>query len=178
MRLSKKQKVYLAILVLALGTMVVDRAFLSQSAGGGLKAETSTDSYLPPGELVFGATGPPDPNSLPPIMKITQRLEMLWSGMSLDLDEARDAFSIPTAWLAEIYDQHPLRQGDAVVRFAKSHQLRGVLVESNARFAVVDNHLLIVGQELDGFKLVAVDEDSATFAAGNKQVVLRLENGR
>jgi hypothetical protein len=43
---------------------------------------------------------------------------------------------------------------------------------------MVDDHFLVIGQELEGFKLVAVDEDSATFESGAKKVVLRLANGR
>jgi hypothetical protein len=43
---------------------------------------------------------------------------------------------------------------------------------------MVDDHFLVIGQELDGFKLIAVDEDSATFEAGAKRVVLRLANDR
>jgi hypothetical protein len=177
MRLSKQQKVYLAILALVLMALVVDRTFLSRQS---VTAEVSADSGLLPAPVFRqedAGTDSPDPNSQPSSIKLAQRLEALWPDESLGLDEARDAFSLPAPWLAKVHAQVPLPEADAVAKFAKNHQLSAVLFDQTS-FAVVDNHLLILGQELDGFKLVAVDEDSATFAAGKKQVVLRLENDR
>lgn len=175
MRLSKQQKVYLAILALVLGVLIMDRVFLSHKSP---TAEASVHSDPVPDESILEATDSPDPNSQPSRIKLAQRLEALWPDESLGLDEARDAFSLSTAWLADVRAQGPLPVGDAAARFAKNHQLRAVLIESQTSSAVVDNKFLMLGQELDGFKLVAVDEDSATFAAGKKRVVLRLENDR
>jgi len=175
MRWSRQQTVYSAILALALGVLVVDRAFLSRQS---ITAQASADSGLLPSELILEATDLPDPGSQPPSMKLVQRLETLYPDESLGLGQARDAFCLPTAWLAEVHAQVPLLEGDAVARFAKDHQLRAVLIESQTSFAVVDDHFLMLGQELDGFKLVAVDVGSATFAAGRKRVVLTLEKDR
>jgi hypothetical protein len=96
-----------------------------------------------------------------------------------DLSQVRDAFSLPASWLAEVHPTHgPLSEQDPATMFAKNHQLEAVVLQNQARGALVDDHFLVIGQELDGFKLVAVDEASATFEAGKKQVVLRLASDR
>jgi len=191
MRLSRQQKVYLAILALALGTLLVDRHILSRQpapAEGNGEPETvaakapaysegsrGAESHLLPRETTAGKMGLPDPNSQDPRIKLAQRLEILWPDESLDLDQARDAFCLPAAWLSELCAQDPLVEGDAAVQFTKTHQLNAVLIEGKMRSALVDGRLLIPGQELDGFKLIAIDESSATFEAGTKRVILRLK---
>jgi len=208
MRLSRQQKVYLAILAVTCGGLVVDRLFLSgqlpASAGTSLPLQKQEKrmpnnefriskfrvrySTFPgpqgePNSQALGlglgpARGGPDPNSPSPSKKLAQRLEILWQEEGLDLDEARDAFSLPPAWRASASAQNPMAGGNDTLRFASNHQLKAVLVDGKTCSAWVDNHLLILGQELDGFKLIAVDEDSATFAAGRKQVVLKLTDDR
>ena len=181
LQLSRQQKVYLAILAVTCGGLVVDRLFLR---GQTVTAQAPDYSSPLPGEPNSRATYLPDPNSPSPSMKLAQRLEILWPDEGLGLDEARDAFSLSPAWRASASVQNPMAGGNAALRFASNHQLKAVLVDGKMRSAWVDNHLLILGQELDGFKLIAVDEDSATFAPllafarkqGGKQVVLKLTN--
>ncbi len=176
MRLSKRQKVCSAILVMALGASIVDRALLSPKSAPG---EAPAYSDQAPGEPIHAAMEPPDSGSQSPTMKLARQLETLCPDDSLDLGQVRDAFSLPASWLAEVSPaSRPLSGQDAVTMFAKSHQLRAVVVQNQARGALVDDHFLIIGQELDGFKLVAVDEDCAAFEAGGKRVVLRLANDR
>jgi len=178
MQLSRQQKVYLAILAVTCGGLVVDRLFLRGDPAPIVSSEAETII----GRSEQLVRGGPDSNSPSPSMKLArqtygglaQRLEMLWPDEGLDLDEARDAFSLPPAWRASASIQNPRAGDNAALRFANNHQLKAVLVDGKMRYAWVDNHLLILGQELDGFKLVAVDEDSATFSAGRKQVVLKL----
>jgi len=176
MRLSKRQQVCFAILAIALAALVVSRAFLGQ---GNVPAEASASSNQAPEEPVLGALDLPDMDSQSPTMKLAHVLETLWSEKSLDMGQARDAFSLPASWLAEVDPANRLRlEQDAVAKFAKNHQLRAVAIYDQTCCVMVDDHFLVIGQELDGFKLVAVDEDSATFEDGAKRVVLRLTNNR
>ena len=93
--------------------------------------------------------------------------------------QARDIFLLPSSWLAEINPANRLlSKQDAATQFLKNHQLRAVVVHEKRCSVMVDDNYLVVGQEFDGFKLVSVDEGSATFEAGGKQVVLRLTNDR
>ena len=194
MKLSRQQKIYLAILALVLGALLVDRLFLSrQPAPAEAYAEPETvtveaSTYSDPlsGDTIAefprsgvpAITGLPEPNSQSPSIKLAQQLEILLPDECLDLDQARDAFSIPPSWLAEVYTQNQPGQDDAAARFAKSHQLKAVLIDGQNNSALVDDHLLILGQKLDDFKLVAVNEDSATFEAGTKRVILKLKTDR
>jgi len=186
MKLSRQQKIYLAILALVLGALLVDRLFRSRQPAPAeanaepetVAVEASTYSDPLPGETIPAMMDLPDPNSQPPSIKLAQQLEILLPDECLDLDQARDAFSLPAAWLDELCAPNPLGQADAAARFAKSHQLKAVLIDGQNSSALVDDHLLRLGQELDGFKLVAVNESSATFAAGTKRVILKLKTDR
>ncbi|MFQ6036850.1 MAG: hypothetical protein ACE5NM_13505, partial [Sedimentisphaerales bacterium] len=213
MKLSRQQKIYLVILVLALVALLVDRLFCSRQPAPAeaytepetVTAEASiysdplwdeTIAGLPRSRVRLPQSGDtvsimldlPEPNSQGPRRKparrtlwaggLTQQLEILLPDEYLDLDQARDAFSLPAAWLDELRAQNPLGQADAAARFAKSHQLKAVLIEGKMREAYVDDHLLRPGQELDGFKLVTVNPSSATFEAGTKQVILKLKSDR
>jgi len=42
----------------------------------------------------------------------------------------------------------------------------------------VDDRLLKVGQELDGFKLIAIDQQSATFEREGQRITLKLADDR
>ena len=182
MKLSRQQKIYLAILALVLGALLVDRLFRSRQT---VTVEASTYSEPLPGEtipapaLVFDKkTLGPEPDSQSPSIKLAKQLEILLPEECLDLNQARDAFSLPAAWLDELCAQNLPGQADAAARFAKSHQLKAVLIDGQNNSALVDDHLLILGQKLDDFKLVAVNEDSATFEAGTKRVILKLKTDR
>jgi len=151
----------------------MDRTVLRPQGG---PAEASADSLQAPGETVTGATEHPDLQ--PPAVKLTEQLETLCPD-NPNFDQIRDAFSLPAPWLAEVHPENrPRSQQDAADRFTRDHQLKAVAVDGQASYALLDDHFLVIGQELDGFKLVAVDEGSATFEAGGKQVVLRLANDR
>ena len=179
MRLTKRQKVSSAILVIVLGALVVDRTYRSP---GNVSAEVSASSNQASNELELGASQQrviPEPGSQSPTMKLIQRLETLWLEKNPDVSQARDAFSLPESWLVEVNPTNrPKTKQDAVIKFAKNHQLKAVVVQDQARCVMVDDNFLTIGQELDGFKLVAVDEESATFEAGQQRVVLLLTNDR
>jgi hypothetical protein len=174
MKLSKRQKVCCVILALALGVLIVDRAIFYPEGG---PAKASADSTQAQDERVAAATEYPDIQ--PSTAKLIQQLEKLCPDDNLDFNQVRDAFSLPASWLAEVgLGNHPGFEQSTTDRFAQSHQLKAVVVDGQSRYVLVDDHFLVIGQELDGFRLVAVDEDSATFAAGGKPVVLRLANDR
>ncbi len=177
MELTKRQKVFFAIMIIVLGALIVDRAYLSRSSLSKAQAEISDSSTsgggVPEAEVI------PDLASQSPTVKLVHGIEALWSEKNLDSSRARDAFCLPESWLAEVSpDNRPRTDQGAETSFARNHQLKAVVVQGQTRCVMVDDHFLVIGQELEGFKLVAVDEDSATFESGAKRVVLRLANGR
>jgi hypothetical protein len=186
MKLTKRQKVASAILVVVLGALIVDRTYLSP---GKVSAEASASSSQTSSEPEIESIKQgviPEPGSQSTTMKLVQRLETLWSEKSPDvrsmasaISRARDAFSLPEAWLAKVHPSGLARpEQDAVIRFTRNHQLKAVVVQGQTRCVMVDDNFLTIGQELDGFKLVAVDEESATFEAGEQRVILLLTNDR
>ena len=176
MKFSKRQQVSLAILAIVLAALFIDRFFIGQ---GSVPVEASASSNQAPDELVPGALDFPDLDSQPPTIKLAHRLETLQPDKSMDMGQVRNAFSLPSSWLAEINPANRLlSKQDAATQFLKNHQLRAVVVHEKRCSVMVDDNYLVVGQEFDGFKLVSVDEGSATFEAGGKRVVLRLANDR
>jgi hypothetical protein len=179
MELTKRQKVFLVIMIIVLAALIVDRAYLGRSNPSKAQAEISDSSNITSGEGVPATEVVPDLASQSPTMKLTRGIESLWSEKNPDLSQSRDAFCLPEPWLAEISPDNLRRtfQG-AETSFARNHQLKVIVVQGQTRCVMVDDHFLVIGQELEGFKLVAVDENSATFESGAKRVVLRLENDR
>ena len=175
MKLSKRQISGVAILAIALITLVIDHAFLGRGSG---PAGASASLNASPAEPIPEAVDTPHSNSEPPTIKLAQRLERLWSEKNLDMSQARDVFSLPASWLADVHPAtaigRPPTGQDAVSVFRTNHKLRGVLVTAQACCVTVNDHILRLGEDLDGFRLVAIEEDSATFEAGGKQVSLRL----
>jgi hypothetical protein len=134
------------------------------------------DSIQAPDEPGIAVTQHPDLQPL--TVRLSEQLETLCPD-DPNFSQVRDAFSLPASWLAEIHPENlPRSQQDAVAKFVRDHQLRAVAVQDQTRGALVDDHFIVIGQELDGFKLVAVDEGSATFEVDGKRVVLRLTNDR
>lgn len=175
MKLSKRQISSVAVLAIALIVLFVDRAFLCR---GSSPAGASASLNAAPAEPIPEAVDPPNSNSESPTIKLAQRLERLWSEKNLDMSQARDVFSLPASWLADVRPATPIGRSptgqDAVTVFRTNHQLRGVLMTDQACCVTVNDHILRLGEDLDGFKLVAIEKDSATFEADGKQVSLRL----
>ena len=180
--LSKRQKSGLAVLAVALLALVVDRALLgggSAPAGASASSNEAPAKVAPEPEL----KDPCEPDSEPAAVKLSQRLETLWSEGNPDVSQARDLFSLPARWLADVNPVAPADESpeqDPVTAFAASHQLRGVVRANQADLhcVTVDDQVLRLGEKLDGFELVAIGDDSATFEAGGKQVTLKLVSDR
>ena len=177
-RLSGRQKAGAAIVLLGLCALIMDRLFiLPQSA----PAEQS-DYSVPADTEVAGMASTTTEASGPESQSVNPRLaklETLWSDKSLDVHRIRDAFSMPPAWqegpspgLAASIVSDPLS------RFVQRHRLMAVAVDSEQNTVYVDDRLLKVGQELDGFKLIAIDQQSATFEREGQRITLKLADDR
>jgi len=178
-KLSKRQKPAVAVLAILLLALAVDRVLLD---GGNVPAGASASSTQAQAEPIADAEDPAEINSEPPTIRLAQKLEALWSQKGLDTSQARDVFSLPASWLTDVRPATPVdgpaQEQDAATVFAANHQLRGVLATDQARCVTVDDRVLRLGDELDGFKLVAIEEDSVTFEADGRQVTLRLASDR
>ncbi|MFC1635703.1 hypothetical protein ACFL5Z_12755 [Planctomycetota bacterium] len=179
MKLSKGQKMGLALLTIAAVAMVIDRAFL----GGGSGPVEASASLSPTSDAnTPQALDPPDEDSKPSMIRLGERLETLWVEKDLDINQPRDIFTLPASWLTDILPKKPEDipppKEDSVTVFMSSHQLQAVAISDQTRCVTINDHVLHLGEELDGFKLVAIQENSATFEFGVRRVVLKLVGDR
>jgi len=85
----------------------------------------------------------------------------------------RDAFSVPRLWGGSAGASPPSKP-DVVGRFVLAHSLSATVVNGERSCARIDARSVMLGEELDGFILVGVDETSARFEANGRTVVLKL----
>ena len=177
MTLSKRQKTGIALFGIAIVALVIDRAFLG---GGNAPAGASASSSPAPVTQTPQAPDPPQEDSQPSTIRLSQRLETLWLEKDLDINQPRDVFTLPESWLSDILPKKPENiptpKKDAVTVFMTSHQLQAVVISDQTCCVTVNDHVLKLDDELDGFKLVAIKEDSATFESGTRRAILKLEN--
>jgi hypothetical protein len=178
-KLAKRQKISLAIFMVAIAAFVVDRAFLG---GGSVPAGASASSSPPPDANTPPASAPADTNTPSSTIRLKQRLETLWLERKLDINQSRNVFTLPEAWLNDILPKEPEKppepEKDAVTIFLTSHQLQAVLISGHTRCITVNDLVLELGDEIDGFTLIAIEEDSATFQTGDRQVTLTKSSDR
>jgi len=184
MKLSKRQKVCIAVLGVALFGLVIDRTLLQgggatgpdQAAAAGTGAEPTVS--LPPAATVTRDTAPPASSAESPVAK---RLADLAATRRLDPTQAKDAFRLRTTWnLKVIPEDAPDPRDVRAKQFAKEHTLEAVMLSGRLGSAAVNGQWIAVGKQLDGFRLIAVTPGSrnvpgsATFEFEERRVVLRL----
>ena len=172
MKLDSRHKAFVAALTLTMGALVVDRLFVLPAS---TLAQTVSGSDSVISELLLDVTNSPAQESA--ATALSGRLEALRP--KVERGQERDAFALPASWLAESRPSVDLasRPG-ALDTFAARHHLSGVIISGQSRLAVVDDRVVAVGQELDGYRLVAIDEDSATFEVNQTRFVVPLAEDR
>lgn len=172
MTLTKRQKTLLATFFVGVAALVVDRTFLRPQGGAAAASADPLAASDKQGLLVANI----------PVLEaqsgpggVAQRLDRLWSDKGGNPEFGRDPFSLPVPW----YDNVEAGGGkapDETALFVSGHQLTAVVIDPRGSYAVVNDHLLIPGQSLDGFKLVSVGNRSAVFEQGPRRAVLELVN--
>lgn len=178
MKLSKRQLVLVAGLVLALAAMIAGR-LVRRSPTGPSKATAASpvaSEKTVQGKPIANPPEPPQRTAAKPKDSLATRLDKLAVSQQLNLTSAPDAFRPPQAWMTE-YVKQTVRepQPDAADKFAQNHQLRAVMVSESGSRAVVDDRCLLVGRQLDGFTLVSVTQSTAAFESDDQRVVLKLQ---
>ena len=165
MRLTKHQKIGLLAVGIGLVALVFDRIFVLPKSA---PAE-HLDEYL--AQSVIKLPEVADSGTKYPVAKLRARLERLWAERSVNLTQTRDAFLLPTPWLADVRpNADATHKSSAAFAFAKKHQLRAIVESNQGRQAFVDDKLLVLGEELDGYVLVAINEGSVCFEANENPV--------
>lgn len=177
MRLTKRQKIGIVVLVLGSVALLLDRMFIVPKDAPGEQTANQVFRYsLGSAQLVHNAPDVPAREDSTPNAKIVRRLDALWSEKALNLDNTRDVFSLPAAWQLQVDPATgPISTSRAALIFARKHQLKAIIMDARQCSVFIDEDFVTIGQELDGFKLVGADSESATFEGGGEQVVLRLK---
>ena len=195
-KLTKSQRVYLALLIVAIVAFTVDTLFLR---GEGRVQQASAEALTP-------AIEPLSPPPVEPILTVEAApigagdfVEALKACESVDIAEVREAFVPSEEWLKALAPPPPpppdsggpdvavvpgeptppdaQEEALAILRarqFAKTHNLMSIIRTSDGGTALVDGQVVQVGRKLDGFTLVELTERGAVFEADGKQIELRL----
>jgi len=178
MRLSKKRKVYVCVLAVAVLVLLVDRAFLGPAglAPQEASAGPAGASKPPTGVGEGGSTGAARTADAGPEQSVVARLRAL-AQTQPETTDVRDAFRPSSSWLAEMRraDRAEGSGADAAPRRSFDHRLVAVMVDGQGGMAIIDGRCLRVGQTMDGFTLVRLGKNSAVLQANGRKVELTLD---
>ncbi len=188
MALTKRQKALCILCAACIAILVIDRTRNSSKVLGPHQAEASMYSAKAAGSAAATASADALRDidfSGEEVTTLANRLEEYASKNSQGRGSGEfshmtisDAFAPLAPWCAPrakpARNQVVVPGRNAAVEFAESHRLTAVAVSSDGKMAVVNNTCLQVGDSLDGFRLVAVEKNSALFQKGERQVALEL----
>ncbi len=172
MTLTKSQKIYVAIMVIVLMALLIDRTLLQPEP-----AQASARQYAVPPSMrdPVDLEAPRSEGPAPRQVAIARKLEQVAEQRGLDPTGVIDAFRPSPMWLQ--FAEAPVgpEQVESLVeRFMKAHTLAAVMGSGEEGGAIVDGRTLLIGQVLDGFTLVSVGPRSAILESGDARVVLTL----
>ena len=175
MNLSKRHKIGGVAIGIALIGLVVDRFVLSRDPADDAAAAPAVAEDL----LIRKDSAPPTGASAATSEEsgsLTNLLHGIYVYKRLNFNAVPDAFAVPPAWTSAPADLKPV----AVVpdwhkKFVSSHRLTGVFVAGRRSQAMLDGKAVLIGQTINGFKLIAVSRTSATFVREGTTALLALD---
>lgn len=169
MQLTKRQKLFMGILVIAGVGLICDRVFILP-----LDAEARsldpTAEYLAQEAKLSASVSESGSNKT-----ISDRLDRLIPDGRLGSPDVRDIFALSSAWSDTLVSENPRETSQKVMEtFLKRHKLKGIVLHGTRTRVYVDDRVMYPGDRLEGLTLTEVDETSATFSGQGLRVVLRL----
>jgi hypothetical protein len=179
MKLTKRHMIYGVLVAGAVAVVLVDRLVLdpgaAQPSPAGASVADGVDvrpARTSDGDRRAGT----NPATLSP--SVARRFAAYMRGRDVNPKTIRDAFQLAGAWREQLLRQPKPRQvapkPDATNGFAQRHRLTTILISGAQGMAVVDGHVLGVGDILDGMTLVEIRSDRAVFRRGETLVGLEL----
>ena len=177
MKLSKRQMILVAGLLLTLVGLGAERLQLLPASVGPRQAEASVG---------LDVTGPADADAGParPAARapawvqnaLADRLTAAAKAHRVDLDNVKDAFVPAADWAGCPSAELPPPDSPEVKarRFVRDHRLEATVAGADGDSAIVDGRCMAVGAELDGFRLVSVTCGSSVWDCDGRRVTLRL----
>ena len=181
MQKSKKRKIYVGILALAIAAFLADRFLLDPPESAPAAAVADSDVSVPRPKPAG-----PEPPAVADATKgskvLADLLTELAAAEKIDLTRApRDAFSPSSAWAPQARKEKPVavrRERALAEAFVKKHDLMAVMTDKGGGGkAIINGMCFQVGQELDGFRLASVGKGSVVFVRESIRVELQLSSG-
>jgi hypothetical protein len=161
MKLTKERKIYAGLLVLAACAFIGDQVF-----SGPTEAAASADVAVATAPAAKPLAPAAEPIRSTITTRLAQRLRALDHDQALSATALSDPFKLSKTWGS---GSGSPADGQAW-SFSQRHRLTAVMVAgARGGSAILDGELIRVGQSLDGFKLIEVSTQSATFEC-NKQL--------
>lgn len=201
MALTKRQISMIAVLGTSVIGFVVDRVLLDPGMPGPAKASASSPAPRPVAPAAPAGAAPaaaPHASAAPTAaaqaatakpalsqaasagaarVPLAERLKAL-ALPDGEPTAIREAFAPSAAWLASLEEGRPGAgpQPDLAADFVRAHKLTSVLRRSQVGSAVIDGKVVVIGECLDGYRLIALTADSAIFRSpqGAKEVRLSI----
>lgn len=174
---SKKRKVIVCILGLAVAALLADRALLGSDKPGPKEAaaEPSAAPADAPNTPDQSPAAPPRQSRETVQESLACRLKAISEADGFDSAKVRDAFCLSPAWTKDLGPAAPSSpEKDKAEQLKMDHQLMAVMVGREGGYAIVDGKCLRIGQALDGFTLISVTEKSAVLESDGIRVELKV----
>ncbi|UCD74308.1 MAG: hypothetical protein JSV91_11005 [Phycisphaerales bacterium] len=181
-KLSRERKVFIGILGVALIGLGADRMFFSSGLTGPAEASAAVGEFEVDASLE-APLGEVDPEPVA-IHESTESATEALAGRfkeyaqrgSSDITGLSNVFNPSDSWLGgSDLPAGADRAASATDEFGATHRLNAVMMSRSNPGAVVNKRLIAVGQEVDGFTLIEVNERSVVFEGEDERVVLELD---
>lgn len=173
--ITRRHKLFSVAFTVALAILLADRLFILPQGVDAAHLETEAPQAAPPTQVTSEDLLEPSKTRT-----VAERLEGLCPQKRLQQEALPDAFSLPAVWLGDVDPNGSLSgRVDQVAEFRLRYELLAVAENNGSLCAFVNHHRLRVGQVLEGFILVEIDDQSTTFAGDDGiRFVLRLRKSR
>tara|TARA_R110002111_G_scaffold189528_4_gene254812 strand:- start:214 stop:780 length:567 start_codon:yes stop_codon:yes gene_type:complete len=178
MKSSRERNILIAVLGVAGLGLLVDRVIIGSDVTGPAESSAGViDAFDPaqadPANLLITQDEGSTVIHTAPTISLAQRLrETIGDAELAEPEQTRNAFMPVPGWLGD-QPAHPGTPDNTtrqlIQDFKAKHPLEAVMVVGGSRYAVIAGQTIHIGQQVDGYKLVAVNERSATFQLGMRQ---------
>lgn len=166
--------------------LVIDRAVIGAGVTGPSESSAGViDAIDPnladPSDLLIAPTEDPAGQPRGPVISVAEKLRQAVGGSAEnDPAQSRDAFAPVEGWQTTSLSNGTATDNRSSLladTFKSNHKLEAVMALGDNQYVVIGGHTLHIGQELDGFTLLAVHERSAIFESGGVKVEIGITTG-
>jgi hypothetical protein len=178
MQLTKKHKVYGAVMGLCAIALLVDQLVPGPArATAETSAASASDLVVPAEARGAGRAGATEQPPLWSRSVIADRLETVAGEHRVAVADVTDAFRPSALWMPETPMVVHGDENEAAYRFRTGHRLTAVMNTADGGCAIVDGKGLFIGHQVDGFTLVSVGDRSAVFEGDGFRVEMTVDEG-